>query len=80
MITDADVKKLENTFASKKDLIETELRLNKRIDRVTKYVNFELEPINEFKKEFTEFKENTQKSLDWLVRAFKKFEERNIWF
>ena len=85
MITDTDVKKLEKTFVSKKyfddkldvakkDLKDTELRLNKRIDRVTKYVNFEIEPITDFKKEFKDFKNKVFDKLDWLIGKYNKFE------
>ena len=83
MITDADVKKLEKTFATKKDLDgfatkkdlkDTELRLNTRIDRMTKYVDFELEPVNDFKKEFKDFKNKVFDKLDWLIGKYNKFE------
>ena len=74
MITDADVKKLEKTFATKKDLKDTELRLNTRIDRMTKYVDFELEPVNDFKKEFKDFKNKVFDKLDWLIGKYNKFE------
>jgi len=83
MITDADVKKLEDGFATKKDLDgfatkkdlkDTELRLNTRIDRMTKYVDFELEPVNDFKKEFKDFKNKVFDKLDWLIGKYNKFE------
>lgn len=88
MITDADVKKLEKTFitinglkkelnlfATKKDLVETENKLNKRIDRLSKEIDFKLEPLMEFKEEFSGFKSSVLKTLDWLVGAFTKFNE-----
>ncbi|VVA43372.1 conserved hypothetical protein [Candidatus Roizmanbacteria bacterium] len=74
MITDADVKKLEKTFATKNDLKESELRLNKRIDRMTKYVDFEIEPVTDFKKEFKDFKNKVFDKLDWLIGKYNKFE------
>lgn len=88
MITDADVKKLEKTFVTKKyfddkldvakrDLKDTELRLNKRIDRVTKYVNFEIEPVTDFKKEFKDFKNKVFDKLDWLIGKYNKFEDEH---
>lgn len=77
MITDEDVKKLEKTFATKKDLKDSESRLNKRIDRMTKYINFELEPVNDFKKEFNDFKDKVFDKLDWLIGKYKKFEEEH---
>jgi len=91
MITDADVSKLEKTFvtknglekelgrfATKKDLEETEIKLNKRIDRLSKEIDFKLEPLMEFKEEFSGFKSSVLKSLDWLVGAFKKFDEEYL--
>ncbi|MEK7495554.1 MAG: hypothetical protein AAB788_02525 [Patescibacteria group bacterium] len=86
MITDADVRKLEKTFVTKKDLLgfatkkdlnETESRLNTRIDRMTKYVNFELEPVDDFKKEFKDFKDKIFDKLDWLIGKYNKFEEEH---
>jgi hypothetical protein len=74
MITDADVRKLEKTFATKNDLKESELRLNKRIDRMTKYVDFEIEPVTDFKKEFKDFKNKVFDKLDWLIERYNKFE------
>lgn len=74
MITDADVKKLEKTFATKNDLKESEGRLNKRIDRMTKYVDFEIEPVTDFKKEFKDFKNKVFDKLDWLIGKYNKFE------
>ena len=78
MITDKDVKKLEKTFATKNELKETELRLNKRMDRLSKDIDYKLEPLIIFKEEFSEFKSSVFKSLDWLVSAFKKFEEEHL--
>lgn len=78
MITDADVKKLEKTFATKNDLKESEWRLNKRIDRMTKYVDFEIEPVTDFKKEFKDFKNKVFDKLDWLIGKYNKFEEEHL--
>lgn len=81
MITDNDIKKMKQTFvtkedlkkelrayATKKDLKSTENFLNYRIDLLEKKVD-------DFKKEFSDFKDSVLKSLDWLVHAFKKFDE-----
>ena len=81
MITDADIKKMKQTFvtkedfkkelrayATKKGLKSTENFLNYRIDSLEKKVD-------DFKKEFDDFKDSVLKSLDWLVHAFKKFDE-----
>lgn len=77
MITDADVRKLEKTFATKNDLKESEWRLNKRIDRMTKYVDFEIEPVTDFKKEFKDFKNKVFDKLDWLIGKYNKFEDEH---
>ena len=70
MITDADVKKLKTIFSTKEDLKGTENYLNYKIDTLEKKVD-------DFKVEFTGFKDSVLKSLDWLVGAFKKFEEEH---
>jgi len=75
MITDTDVKKLKTIFATKKDLELTESKLNKRMDRLSKEIDFKLEPLMEFKEEFSDFKSSVLKTLDWLVGAFTKFNE-----
>lgn len=77
MITDADIKKMKQIFATKedlkmyatkKDLKSTENLLNYRIDSLEKKVD-------DFKREFNDFKDSVLKSLDWLVHAFKKLDE-----
>ena len=50
----------------------------KDIDRVIEYVNLRFEAIEEiyqFRKEFKEFKESVLKTLDFLVGAYKKFDD-----
>lgn len=61
------------------DLIEKRLneRMDKRIDTLMKYIDFKLEPIEEFRKEFTDFKERVLKTLDWLVGTYQKFDEEH---
>ena len=68
-----DLKETENRFSNK--LRETEERLNKRIDRVLKYIRFEIEPLKEFNKEMREFKNKVLDKMDWLIGKFQKFEE-----
>lgn len=71
-----------NQFITKKDLNnalkETESRLNKRIDRVIKLLNFHIEPIQKFIKNFDEFKDKVFDKLDWLTGEYKKFNEEHI--
>ncbi|MEK7633442.1 MAG: hypothetical protein AAB437_01210 [Patescibacteria group bacterium] len=89
MITDTDVKKLKAVFVTKKDLKntehvfdkklqETEERLNKRIDRGTEYINFHLEPLQQFKKDFEDFKNKMFDRFDWLFGKYKKFEDEHV--
>ena len=68
-----DLKATENRFSNK--LKETEDRLNKRIDRVLKYIKFEIEPLKEFNKEMREFKNKVLDRLDWLIGKYEKFEQ-----
>ncbi len=72
MITDADIVKLKKIFVTKQELKETEKRLIKYIDYKTDRLE---KAILVLSKEFSEFREQTYKTLDWLVGAFKKFDE-----
>lgn len=67
-VTKEDLKKELRTYATKKDLKSTENFLNYRIDTLERKVD-------DFKNEFIDFKERVLKTLDWLVGAFKKFDE-----
>ena len=69
------MKKTTNGLATKKDLKETEERLDKKINAVKNYFDFQLEPIHEFVKEFKEFKNNIFDKLDWLIGRYRKFDE-----
>ncbi len=48
------------------------------------YLNYKIEALSnelkEFKNEFIEFKDYVTKTLDWLVSAFKKFDEEHTVF
>ena len=70
MITDADVKKLEKTFATKE-------YVDKRFDRLFLYLDNRFEPLEEMKKDFDKFKDKVFISLDWLINAFKKFDDEH---
>ena len=63
-------KKQNNNLATKQDLKSVENYLDYKIeDAKTK--------AEEFRKEFIIFKDHVYKSLDWLVGAFKKFDEEH---
>lgn len=55
--------------------------LDKRFDMYTKslmkYLDSRFEPLEAMAKDYYEFKESVLKSLDWLVGAFKKFDEEH---
>lgn len=71
--TKTDLKETENRFSNK--LKETEDRLNRRIDRVLKYIKFEIEPFKEFNKEMSVFKNKVLDRLDWLIGKYEKFDQ-----
>lgn len=85
MITEDDSKKLINkmkkVFVTKEDLknafTDSESGLNKRIDRVIDSIDYKFNKLDKLHKDFSEFKESITKRLDWLVGAFKKFDEEH---
>ena len=62
---------------SKRNNLVTEDYLNKKTDAIIEYIDYRLNPIEKFREEFTSFKNQVLKSLDWLVGAFKKFSEEH---
>lgn len=58
-----------------KDLKAVEERLNKRIDRVLKYIDFKIQPFEEMRIEFIDFKNKVFDRFDWLIGRYKKFED-----
>lgn len=75
MITNTDINKLKKVFITKRELKESENRLIKYIDFKTDRLE---NSILSLSKELTEFKEQTARTLDWLVGAFKKFDEEHM--
>ncbi len=73
MITDADVTKLKKVFVTKSYFTKELKRLDRRFDGLKMYIDLRLEPLNGL----GEFKESVLKTLDWLVGAFKKFDEEH---
>ena len=63
--------------ALKRKINESESRLNKRIDRVMKYIDFKLEPIEKFITEFQDFKNKVFEKFDWLMRKYTKLDDEN---
>jgi hypothetical protein len=64
-----------NGLATKKDVNESEDRLNKRIDRVIKYIDLKINPFEEMRQDFYDFKNKIFDRLDWLIGRYKKFED-----
>jgi len=56
--------------------------LRKEIKSTQFYLDYKIEmykkEIDKFKKEFIDFKDKALTNLDWLVGAFKKFEEEHM--
>lgn len=56
-------------------------QLDKKIDTVKEglifYIDKRLEPFEEMRKDFYSFKDQVLTTLDWLVTAFKKFDEEH---
>ena len=81
MLTDGDISKLKKVFVTKEELFSAESGLRKDINNFKKSVDIRFDivenAIDKFSKDFTEFKEHTYKTLDWLVSAFKKFDEEH---
>jgi predicted nucleic acid-binding Zn-ribbon protein len=85
MITDTDIKKLRDElrkdFATKKELKGEIDRANEYTDKLFLNLYEAIKTLSneltEFKNEMKEFKEQTNKNLDWLVGAFKKFDEEH---
>lgn len=79
MITNYDIKKMKAVFATKDDLksFATQEYVDKRFDRLFLYLDNRFEPLEEMKKDFDKFKDKVFISLDWLVNAFKKFDDEH---
>lgn len=77
MITDTDIKKLEKVFVTKSEFNEFKINANKHFDLLEYRVTQLSQEFNEFREEMREFRDQTYKTLDWLVGAFKKFDEEH---
>ncbi len=85
MITDTDIKRLRlelrKDLATKKELKSEIDRSNGYSDKLFLNLHKAIKTLSneliEFKQEMREFKEQTNKTLDWLVGAFKKFDEEH---
>jgi len=77
MITDKDIDKLKKVFATKSELKALSDSVDKRFIAVLDVIDDLRKELRDFKNEMREFKVQTAKTLDWLVGAFKKFDEEH---
>ncbi len=80
MITDNDIKKLKKDFATKADLkvYATKEDLLTSIDRIIKYVDFRFEQVEEKLDKVIKNVDFIMEKLDWLVKAYTKFEDEYL--
>lgn len=71
IVTKQDLKKTENIMGNKINSLS--FRMNSLEFRMNLLEN----ELKDFKKEFMKFKDQVLKTLDWLVGAFKKFDEEH---
>ena len=64
-----------NRLATKNDLKELEYKLNSRMDRMQKYIDFKINPFEEMHRDFYDFKNKIFDRLDWLIDRYQKFED-----
>ena len=69
--------KKRSTYVTKSHFDKTTELMGKRFDAFQKYLEFRLDPIEQAQKDNEKFKQSVLKSLDWLVGAFKKFDEEH---
>ncbi len=67
------------SFASKDDLkvFATKKYVDKRFERLFKYLDHRFEPLDELVNSFNDFKNKAFINLDWLTGKYKKFEEEH---
>ncbi|KKQ01975.1 MAG: hypothetical protein US11_C0002G0034 [Candidatus Roizmanbacteria bacterium GW2011_GWA2_36_23] len=65
----------------KKDINTLEQKFDKRLTSTGNFLNFRFNSLQDelksFKREFIDFKDRVLTNLDWLVGAFKKFDEEH---
>lgn len=70
MITDTDVKKLKKVFA-------TQEYVDKRFERLFKYLDYRLEPLDKLVKDIDELNNKISTDLDFLIGKYTKFEDEH---
>ena len=83
MITDADVKKLSKAFVTKNDLkkgldrFATKEYVDKRFERLFKYLDYRFQPLDKLVKDIDELNNKISTNLDFLMGKYTKFEDEH---
>ena len=72
-----EIKVALNGYVTKDDLKAASRDYGIAIDRVIDYIDYRLEPVDEFMREFREFKDQMLKSMDFLVGAYQKLTDEH---
>ncbi|PIP63192.1 hypothetical protein COY12_01875 [Candidatus Roizmanbacteria bacterium CG_4_10_14_0_2_um_filter_33_96] len=80
MITDTDIKKMKGIFTTKDDLkaFATKEYVDKRFERLFKYLDHRFEPLDKLVKGFSDFKDKVLTNLDWLTGKYIKLDEEHL--
>ena len=88
MITDTDIKKMKKVFTTKDDLksfitkddskfFATKDYVDKRFERLFKYLGHLFEPLDKLIKGFDELKDKISTNLDFLMGKYTKLDEEH---
>ncbi|OGK09805.1 hypothetical protein A2767_03475 [Candidatus Roizmanbacteria bacterium RIFCSPHIGHO2_01_FULL_35_10] len=61
--------------SGKKSKKQSSIDIAKIVDKLTDYVNFRLENFDKLQDEFLKHKDFVTNNLDWLVKAYVKYEQ-----
>src|SRR3989338_9320627 len=89
MITDADIKKMKKVFVTKSDLksfatkddlkaFATQEYVDKRFERLFKYLDHRFEPLDKLVKGFDELNNRISTNLDWLMGKYTKLDDEHM--
>ena len=81
MITDADITKLKKVFVTKLELKSEIDRANNYTEKLflalTESINELKKDLSDFRKEMANYKDHTNKTIDFLFGSYKKFDEEH---
>lgn len=55
-----------------------EEKFNQFFNRIIVYIDFKIKPLEEMSVDYYKFKDHVNKTLDWLVGAYQKFDEEYL--